>query len=197
MSVSFKVLGAVATIAILAAGSASAQDGGAGKGGPPAASPGVNRPDRDQMRDQDRLRTPGQDRDRLRDQDPLYLGTQDRLRQHDQDRDRRISQNEFNQWHENAFNVIDIDNSGGFSLEDFQRVRLGTGPQGSARNRERVEDRAQLRKAERFRLMDGNSDGIVTRAEYMNFSALNYLDADANDDGRLSFQELQQFHRGW
>ncbi|KAF0186691.1 MAG: hypothetical protein FD160_345 [Caulobacteraceae bacterium] len=133
----------------------------------------------------------------MRDQDRLYLGAQDRLRQYDQDRDGRISQGEFRQWHENAFNAIDGDNSGGFSLQEFQRVRLGPGPQRSARSRQQIEDRAQLRKTERFRLMDGNGDRMVTRAEYMNFGELNYLDADANDDGRLTFQELQQFHRGW
>lgn len=167
--------------------------GGGGQGGPPATSPGVTQPDRDQ----DRLRDQLGDQDRLRDQDRLYLGAQDRLRQHDQDRDGRISQGEFRQWHERAFSAIDGDNSGGFTLQEFQRTRLGPGPQGSARNRQRVEDRAELRKTERFRLMDGNGDGMVSRNEYMNFGELNYLDADANDDGRLTFQELQRFHRGW
>ena len=67
---------------------------------------------------------------------------------------------------------------------------------GNARQRQRSAERTQLRKTERFRLMDGNGDGIVTRAEYMNFGELNYLDADSNDDGKLSYGELQQFHRG-
>jgi len=165
--------------------------GGGGQGGPPATSPGVNQPDRDQLRDQD------QDRDRLRDQDRLYLGAQDRFRQHDQDGDGRLSQGEFRQWHERAFNAIDGDNSGAFTLQEFQYARFGPGPQGSARNRQRIEERAQVRKTGRFRLMDGNGDGVVSRNEYMNFGELNYLDADANDDGRLTFRELQKFHRGW
>tara|TARA_R110001599_G_C12210034_1_gene656481 strand:- start:1420 stop:1680 length:261 start_codon:yes stop_codon:yes gene_type:complete len=56
------------------------------------------------------------------------------------------------------------------------------------------QERAQLRKTERFRLRDGDSDGIVSRTEYMNFGELNYLDADANDDGKLSYAELQQLY---
>jgi hypothetical protein len=31
----------------------------------------------------------------------------------------------------------------------------------------------------------------------MNFGELNYLDADRDDDGRLSMHEMQDFHRGW
>jgi hypothetical protein len=44
--------------------------------------------------------------------------------------------------------------------------------------------------------MDGNGDGIVTRNEFMNFGKLNYLEADANDDGKVTYQELQQINRG-
>ncbi len=194
-----KVVKNLVAVALLTAATISpvlAQHGGGNQGGPPAPSPSVSQPDRDRLRDQDRLRTPDQDRDQLRDQDRLYLGAQDRLRQHDQDRDGRISQGEFRQWHDNAFATIDSDNSGGFTLQEFQRVRLGPGPQGAGRNRQRVEERALLRKTERFRLMDGDGNGVVTRSEYMNFGELNYLDADTDDDGRLTFRELQQFHRG-
>lgn len=179
-----------AIAAIVSATPVSAQPGGgqgAGQGGPPASSPGAAQ----LGRDQDRLRD--QDRDRL------YLGAQDRLRDHDRDRDGRIDQGEFRAWHEQSFAAMDADNSGGFSLQEFLQTRLGPGPRSgvSTSRRQRIEERAQLRKTERFRLMDGNGDGIVSRNEYMNFGELNYLDADANDDGRLTFREMQDFHRGW
>jgi hypothetical protein len=172
---------------------ALAQQGGnrAGQGGPPPTSAGSMQQDRDRLQDQDRLRD--QDRDRL------YLGTQDRLRQHDRDRDGRISREEFQQWHEEAFNSVDTDGGGSFTLPEFLASRLGPGPRGdynASRNR-RAEERAQLRKTERFRLMDGDGDGKVTRNEYMKFGELNYLDADLDDDGRLTFREMQEFHRGW
>lgn len=193
MSTSSKMLCTAAALALLSATPAFAQGGGGGggsgggQGGPPVAST----PDRD--RDQDRLRDRDQDRDRL------YLGTQDRLRDQDRDRDGRISQSEFRTWHEQTFATMDGDNSGGFTLQEFLATRLGPRPRNgySSTRRQRVEERAQARKTERFRLMDGDGDGVVSRNEYMNFGELNYLDADADDDGRLTFREMQEFHRGW
>ncbi|GAA0270744.1 hypothetical protein GCM10009127_08590 [Alteraurantiacibacter aestuarii] len=200
----------------MATSPAYAQGGGGGGGGsqqsgPPASVPGtgtmdqdrtrdrldVPDQDRDRLRDRDRLDTP--DRDRDRDRDQLYLGTRDRLRDQDRDHDGFIDQTEFRSWHGQTFTAMDSDNSGGFTLQEFLRARLGPGPGSgdSANRRQRMEERAQARKTERFRLMDGNGDGMVTRTEYMNFGELNYLDADANDDGRLTVRELQQFHRGW
>jgi hypothetical protein len=172
---------------------ALAQQGGSrgGQGGPPPTSAGSVQQDRDRLHDQDQMR----DRDRNR----LYLGAQDRLRQHDRDRDGRISRDEFQQWHQDAFGAIDADGNGSFTLPEFVAMRLGPGPRSDynpSRNR-RVEERAQQRKTERFRLMDGNGDGMVSRNEYMKFGELNYLDADRDDDGRLTFREMQEFHRGW
>lgn len=152
-------------------------------------------PDRDRLRDRDRIGTP--DQDRTRDRDQLHLGSRDRLRTFDRDRDGSIDRSEFEQWHISAFNALDSDGDGGFGLQEFKAMRFGPGPLGNnSRQRQLSEERAQLRKTERFRAMDGNGDGIVTRAEYMKFGELNYLDADTNDDGKLSYGELQQFHRG-
>lgn len=155
----------------------------------------LDTPDQDRLRDRDRIDTP--DQDRIRDRDTLYLGTRDRLRTFDRDRDGSIDRSEFQQWHISSFNALDGDGDGNFGLQEFQAVRLGPGPVGSnSRQRQRTEERAQLRKTERFRAMDGDGDGKVTRTEYMKFGELNYLDADINDDGKLSYGELQQFHRG-
>ncbi len=189
------VVAALAAILMLSPAYAQ-QGGGGGQGGPPSTPPGggMTQPDRDQDRD----RLSDQDRDRLRDQDRLYLGTQDRIRLHDTDRDGRISGAEFTRWHEQNFSAFDADGNGGISRQEYLALRLGAGPQGglSERRRVQMDERSQLRKAERFRLMDGNGDGAISRNEYMNFGELNYLDADADDNGLLTWRELQRFHRG-
>jgi len=110
----------------------------------------------------------------------------------------RISKEEFGHWHADAFTLMDADNSSGLSLQEFSATRLGPGPisGSSAKQRQQRQELVQARKTERFRLMDGNGDGVLTHTEYMKFGELNYLDADTNDDGKLTFKEMQQFHRG-
>lgn len=179
-----------------------AQGGGGqgGAGGPPASRPGSGTPlpDRDQTRDRDRIDAADQDRMRDQDRDRLFLGTQDRIKKHDRDRDGRIDRSEFEQWHIQNFSAFDADQSGGVTLEEFNALRFGPGPGagGGGRESTQMQERSRIRKTERFRLMDGNGDGAVSRNEYMNFGAMHFLDADANDDGRLTYQELNQYHRG-
>ncbi|WP_324826632.1 EF-hand domain-containing protein [Qipengyuania zhejiangensis] len=158
----------------------------------------VDEPDQLRDRDRDRLQTPDHDRDRDRDRDHLYLGTKDRIQLHDRDRDGTIDRAELDAWHMQSFAAFDADNNGAMSLSEFQALRLGAGPgaQGGTRNLAQREERSRVRKTERFRLMDGNGDGLVTRNEFMNFGAMHFLDADADDDGRLSFRELNRFNRG-
>jgi hypothetical protein len=191
---------------VLAAPEAFAQRGGGGASGPPAgggAGQVTRDMDRDQIKsptmdkDQIRDKTKDQDRDQDRLRDPVYLGAQDQLRSHDQDRDGRLSRDEFNRWNDDAFGLMDADHSNGLSLQEFLAARLGPGPaSGSAKQRQQMQELVQARKTERFRLMDGDGNGVLTHAEYMKFGELNYLDADTNDDGKLTFKEMQQFHRG-
>lgn len=156
----------------------------------------VDTPDQDRLRDRDRIDTP--DQDRTRDRDPLYLGTQDRLQTFDRDRDGFIDRPEFQQWHESSYDAINAGGNDGFSLQEFQAVRLGPGPisDTTGAQQQQNQERAQVRKAEQFRLMDGDGNGIVTRTEYMEFGEQNYPRADSNGDGKLSYAELQQFHQG-
>lgn len=184
---------------------AYAQGGGQGAGqrsGSPAGD--VDR-DRDMERDLDRLKDKDQDRDKDmdrdrdmdkdQDRDRLYLGAQDRFRDHDRDRDGKMTRAEFDDWHGAAFDAMDADGNG-LTLQEYQAARLGPGPKAGMNTSRQQEmlSRAQDRKAIRFRLMDGDGDGVVTRTEYMKFGELNYLDADENDDGALSLKEFQQFH---
>lgn len=189
--------------AVLLPTEAAAQQAG-GKGGPPGAGAGQTTRDidRDQIRTPSADRDRDQDRDMDRDQDrlrdPVYLSTRDQLRVHDRDQDGRISKDEFGRWQDDAFTLMDVDNNSGLSFQEFSAARLGPGPMSgsSAKQREQREELVQARKSERFRLMDGDGDGVLTRTEYMKFGELNYLDADTNDDGKLTFKEMQQFHRG-
>lgn len=181
-----------------------AQIGGAGGAGGlrPSMPPTQTAPSgpSDAMRDRsrDRVDAPDMDRLRIRDRDLLYLGNRDRLKIFDRNNDKKIDWQEFKLWHESAYDAINAAGNEGFYLHEFQAVRLGPGPmaKNSGPRRQRNEERAQLRKAKRFQLMDGDGNGMVTRTEFMKFGELNYLDADANNDGKLSFGELQQFHRG-
>ncbi|PQA87728.1 hypothetical protein [Hyphococcus luteus] len=180
--------------------------GGGGAGGAALRStPTMSQPDRDRMKDQDRDKDfdrdmdRDRDRDRLKDmdRDRLYLGAKDRIRLHDHDGDKKLNQSEFNEWRAGAFDAIAPDGKG-FTLQQYQAVRLGPGPQGSSNTarRQQMQERADLRKTERFRVMDGNGDGVVTRNEFMKFGNLYYLEADRNDDGMVSEKELNQYHRG-
>ncbi|WP_417595954.1 hypothetical protein [Parasphingorhabdus sp.] len=207
-------LGLALTIAFALASPATAQRGGRSitPSTPPSTrtAPPVSRdviqdrtrdridvPDQERIRDQDRVDTA--DQDRIRDHDPLYLGTRDRLQTFDRDSDGLIDQSEFQQWHESAYDAINAGGKDGFSLQEFEAVRLGPGPMSDTAGpqRQRNEQTAQLRKAERFRLMDSDDNGVVTRSEYMKSGESNFPGADVNNDGKLSYGELEQFHRGW
>ncbi|WP_428410095.1 EF-hand domain-containing protein [Hyphococcus sp.] len=209
-----KLTAVLSSALFLSLSPAFAQGGGGGAGGgAPRGNPPVSQPDMDRMRDQDRDRDldrdkdqdrlkdqdMDQDRDRMRDmdQDRLYLGAKDQIRLHDRDGDKKLDLNEFNEWRGAAYGAMDPDGNG-FTLQEYLAVRLGPGPQGSSNTlrQQQMQERAELRKTERFRVMDGDGDGVVTRTEFMKFGNLHYLDADANDDGKLTEKELNQYHRG-
>jgi len=139
--------------------------------------------------DMDRLRDPDRDR--------LYLGTQDRLRTFDRDGDHQVNRVEFEDMHKDMFDKMDTDGNG-LSLEEYHAARFGAGPYSNANTQRQMlmREQANLRKTERFRIMDGNGDGIVSREEYMRFGEHTWLEADTNDDGRLSWGELQAYNRG-
>ncbi len=190
-------------IAIGAAAAALAITPSLGQGGGSGAGQGAGQQDRDRdtTRDIDRDLDSDMDRDRDRDRnkladqdrDRLYFGAQDRLREHDRDRDGFLSETEFRAWRESQFGAIDSDGNGGFGLQEYLALRYGPGPKAGVATKNL--ERATLRKTERFRLMDGDGDGVVTHTEFMKFGELNYLEADANDDGKLMFKELNQYHR--
>ncbi len=184
-------------LAGLPASAAFAQGGGKGggqRGGSPAGD--IDR-DRDMQRDVDRDmdRDRDMDKDMDQDRDRLYLGAKDQFRDHDRDRDGKMTRDEFSDWHGAGFTAMDADGNG-LTLGEYQAARLGPGPKSGTNQsrRQEMQARAEERKAIRFRLMDGDGDGVVTRTEYMKFGELNYLDADENDDGSLTLKELQRFH---
>ncbi len=150
-------------------------------------------PDRDRLRDRDRVDIPEQDRDR----DRLYYGTKDRINQHDRDRDGKVNRVEFDGWHNGNYDRMDT-NGNGLTLQEYHALRFGPGPYGSSNEQRqfKMQEQANLRKTERFRLMDKDANGIVTRNEYRQFGEYNFLEADTNDDGKLTFKELNRYNRG-
>jgi hypothetical protein len=180
-------------------GGGSGGGGGGGGGSGTGSMTGAGSGDMD--RDRLRVTDPAMDRDmdRLRDpdRDRLYLGTQDRLRTYDRDGDKQVNRVEFEDMHKDMFGKMDADGNG-LSLEEFHAARFGAGPYSNTNSQRQMlmREQANLRKTERFRIMDGNGDGIVSREEYMRFGEHTWLEADANDDGRLSWGELQAYNRG-
>jgi len=215
-----KVLGAAAILAgaVAISGLAAAQGGGGGGGGGqggggPSSGPnsgptsGMGNMSGDVDRDRLRVRDPASGRDQLRDRDRdqirdpdrdrLYLGTQDRIRKFDRDGDSRVNRAEFEDWHKDMFGQMDADGNG-LTLEEYHAARFGPGPYSNADSQRQalMRQQANLRKTERFRVMDGNGDGVVSREEYMRFGEHAWLEADTNDDGQLSWGELQSYNRG-
>jgi hypothetical protein len=209
-----KYLGAAALLAgaVAISGLAVAQGGGGqggGEQGGGGAGSGMGSMSGDQDRDRLRVQDPAsgrdqlqdrdRDQDRLRDpdRDRLFLGTQDRIRAFDRDGDRQVNRTEFEDWHTDMFGQLSADGNG-FTLEQYHAARFGPGPYSNAdpARQALMREQANLRKTERFRIMDGNGDGIVSREEYMRFGEHAWLEADTNDDGQLSWAELQQYNRG-
>ena len=207
-----KILGAAAILAgaIAVAGLADAQGGNRQGGGQGSGQgTGMGTPagdmDRDRLRvmdpasGRDKLQDRDRDRDMIRDpdRDRRYIGTQDRLQKFDRDGDARVNRAEFEDWHKDMFSQMDADGNG-LTLEEYHAARFGPGPYSDA-NPERqalMRQQANLRKTERYRVMDGNGDGVVSREEYMRFGEHAWLEADTNDDGQLSWGELQSYNRG-
>jgi len=191
--------------AVALSGVAIAQGGG-GQGG---GGGGVGTRPADQDRDRDRLRVqdPASGRDQLRDRDMdrlrdpdrdrLFLGARDRIRAFDRDGDQKVNRVEFEDWRNDTFAQLSADGNG-FTLEHYHAARFGPGPYSDAdpARQAQMREQANLRKTERFRIMDGNGDGVVSREEYMRFGEHAWLEADTNDDGQLTWAELQQYNRG-
>lgn len=196
---------AVSGLAVAQGGNgAGGGGGGSGGSGPGAGSmTGSGDVDRDRLRVKDpasgRDQMQDRDMDRLRDpdRDRLYLGTQDRLRVFDRDGDSQVNRVEFEDWHKDMFGKMDADGNG-LSLQEYHAVRVGAGPYSNTNPQRQalMREQANLRKTERFRIMDGNGDGVVSQEEYMRFGEHTWLEADTNDDGGLSWGELQAYNRG-
>lgn len=127
----------------------------------------------------------------------LHLGLRTRMQDHDLDGDSLLSRAEFDAWHRSNFALMDADGDG-FTLEEYQSAQLGPGPYGAGHHarRETMREQADLRKAARYQLMDRDGDGIVTLGEHEAFAEHVFLEADTDDDGYLTFQEMQHYNRG-
>jgi hypothetical protein len=108
----------------------------------------------------------------------------------DRDRDGNVSADEASAWHDGVLTAMDVDDDGSLTSREFAAGPMGrgmgTGP--------RAEARLQRREA-RFRKMDGDDDGVVTHAEFLDAHAGRFETADRDGDGRVSVWEFRASRR--
>ena len=91
---------------------------------------------------------------------------------------------------ENVFLRMDADNNGEVTLEEYMGVRMGPG---EGRNPERMAKMQELKK-QRFEAMDGDKDGKVTKAQFIEAAKARFAAADTDKDGKVTPWEFRAQH---
>jgi hypothetical protein len=86
-----------------------------------------------------------------------------------------------------VFSAMDADDDGTITLDEFMAVRMGAQ---IAMNPER-QALMQARKKARFDPMDTDSDGSVSKAEFMSASKAHFDAADTDQDGKVTPWEIR------
>jgi len=118
----------------------------------------------------------------------------------DKNGDGNISLTEFNANSNESFARIDKDGSGVFEMSEFKQHN----EQRKAEYKQKKKARHAEKKQQKFKTLDANSDGTLTKNEYVN-AAVNKAQAKAiekfsrldgnNADGKVTEQEYM--HNGW
>jgi Ca2+-binding EF-hand superfamily protein len=108
----------------------------------------------------------------------------------DQNNDGVIAADEAAARRESVFVAIDADDDGALTEEEYMAVRMGPG----AGRGPRHEARQELNRA-RFKVMDKNKDGKVTKAEFIEGGRVQFEAADANKDGKVTPWEFRANRR--
>lgn len=106
----------------------------------------------------------------------------------DQNDDGRISDEEAASAAEEMFLLMDIDDDGALTKEEYLATRMGGG---FGWNSER-QSAMQSRKEARFSEMDADGNGTISRGEFMEAAKAHHLDADQDGDGNISPWEHRQ-----
>jgi hypothetical protein len=111
----------------------------------------------------------------------------------DQDGDGVIVPDEAAARHEEVFAVMDADDSGALTEEEFLAVRMGPGPgQGTVGPRH---EQMMERRTVRFKTMDADGDGEVSKADFMASGQENFEASDLNQDGKVTVWEFRSRRR--
>ena len=113
----------------------------------------------------------------------------------DVDHDGFISEGEHDAWAAQVFHTMDRDNNGLLTRHEYMAVKMGPGPSsGWSHGRMSM---AQTNKSELFRAMDDDLNGTVGGVEFFRELDRDFRARDKNKDGRISIDELSEWHRGW
>ena len=97
----------------------------------------------------------------------------------DANKDGTITREEFIAAHESRFTAADPDGSGEITLERWLETRQGQGYRS---------DRAEAR----FKQLDANNDGVLTREEMMQTAESRFAQMDRDGDGVITADEVRQ-----
>ena len=114
-----------------------------------------------------------------------------RFRSIDEDGDGLISDDEAAANVESVYYAIDADDDGFLTLDEFMAVRMG--PQ-RGYNPARRQAR-EAAKRDRFEVMDGDGDGKVSKAGFLEAGRKRFVSADTDGDGRVTPWEFRSQHR--
>lgn len=109
----------------------------------------------------------------------------------DADQDGVVSAEEAAAAVELVYVAMDADDDGRLTREEYMAVRMG--PQ-TGTNAARQAER-QNAKAARFDAMDGDRDGTVSRAEFIDGGKARFEAADTDHDGKVTPWEFRRQHR--
>lgn len=106
--------------------------------------------------------------------------------------DERISADEAASQRESVFLVMDQDDDGELTEDEYMAIRMGMG---EGRNKARREARQAAKKA-RFAPMDTDKSGKVSKAEWMSAGKARFEAADTDKDGIVTPWEFRSMRRG-
>ena len=109
----------------------------------------------------------------------------------DENDDGRISADEAATQRESVFLAMDADDDGELTEKEYMTVRMGMG---QGRNKARMEARQKAKRA-RFKPMDLDKSGTVSKAEWMSAGKARFEAADTNKDGVVTPWEFRAMRR--
>lgn len=115
-------------------------------------------------------------------------GMADRFQALDADGDGRLSAVEAAEWQETVLVAMDADEDGQLTREEYMAVQMGKGADPDQRG-PRYEEK-QAEKDAAFTQMDDEGDGLVSREQFLEAGAKNFIKADADGDGYVTMPEF-------